>query len=171
MLRFSKLVRWPVWKLYLLLSIASCTPTVKWQPQLEGLLKHKLALGQAYLARGEFDLALASFQTASELDSDDARVLDALGCAYFGKGDLETAKIFFRKAIETEKDFSRAYSHLAMVAEANSHFMQAKGLYELALRKNPLNYRARRNYSELLLKLGEISLGIEEGRKAKIAGY
>lgn len=97
------------------------------------------------------DFAHGAYTLAYELKPRDARVQDGLGAVAFFRGQLNDAEAFFKSAAALDPNYDRPYAHLALVAEKRGDLTAARELLLIALRMNPLNYRARNNYATLLL--------------------
>ncbi|MCB0359206.1 MAG: tetratricopeptide repeat protein [Bdellovibrionales bacterium] len=110
--------------------------------------------------------AEAALRVARDLAPDDPRVLDGLGSVRFRQGKLDQAEQYFREAILAEPAYDRAYAHLALVAEAQQDLSAARALLSLALRLNPMNFRARNNLALLSLRDGREEEAVEEFLRA-----
>ncbi len=123
------------------------------QQQIESELQRLLAQGVRMLRRGRIDEAEAVFRLAADLRPADPRLLDGFGCVFLRRGDLEGARAMFQRAIAADRRYSRPYAHLASVAAAEGDLQAANELLVAALTLNPLNYRARRSYGQLLTQI------------------
>ena len=85
-------------------STPAATPTLS--------VKEHVDQGMAYYDQGELDKAIAEFETALELDPDDAEVHRNLGTAYGELGQWETSAAAYERAIEINAAFGEAYGDL-----------------------------------------------------------
>jgi tetratricopeptide (TPR) repeat protein len=83
-------------------------------------------LSDVYAIQGKYELAIASYQKAIELDSKDADFHYNLGSIYHAQGDYKLAILSYQKAIEL--DPKNAYPHNGL-----GYVYQAQGEYELAI--------------------------------------
>ena len=101
-----------------------------------------------------FSNAHALLELAYEIAPGDPRVLDGFGCLAWRRGQVNLAEDYFKKALELDETYDPAYAHLALVAESKGEYQAARELLGLALRHNPLNYRARNNLAQALITRG-----------------
>lgn len=136
------------------LNLAACMPPkpqdLETEQEIEAKLKTLLAVAVTSLRRDEPEQAEAVLELARELRPADARVLDGFGCVYFRQGRMAEARGMFQRAISADRGYSRPYAHLAAIAKQNGDFQAANELLRAALTLNPLNNRARTNYSVLI---------------------
>jgi type IV pilus assembly protein PilF len=69
-------------------------------------------LGEAYIKKGNYTLALREFLKAQELYDNDKFLHDDLGLAYMGKGRLDLAVEHFEKALAIDPDYAPATNNL-----------------------------------------------------------
>ncbi len=94
--------------------------------------------------------AEAAFRLVQELDPQEPRGADGLGAVAWRRGDLWAAKMFFNQAISIDPSYDRPYAHLALIADMEGRTNDSYQLLQKAMELNPLNYRARNNFSALL---------------------
>jgi len=70
--------------------------------------------GAAFMAQGEYDRAIASFDKAIRIEPSFAEAYCNRGTAYYEKGQCDAAIADFSKAIENEPDFAQAYYNRAV---------------------------------------------------------
>ncbi|MBL7663353.1 hypothetical protein JNK13_11440 [bacterium] len=115
------------------------------------------------------DQALGALTVAIELAPQDARVLDGLGSLYFQEENYQAAKSYFKRAIAADPQYSRPYAHLALIARKESNQSEAERLSRIALKKNPLNFRARNNFAVIEQELGKHNYAADEFYRAHLA--
>ncbi len=69
-------------------------------------------LGEAYLAQGNFTMALRELLKAESLNPDDPFVQNYLGLAYMGKKKVDTAITHFQNALEINPSYAPARNNL-----------------------------------------------------------
>jgi len=99
------------------------------------LLSAQLAAGDAYLARGEKDLAHLAYREAQERYPDSFAVLMRLGAVNYQVADYSRAERFFKRALEVApsdsrwralNDLGQTYWKLGRVREAIAHYQAAR---------------------------------------------
>jgi len=137
------------------------------EQELRGLLYKTVLL----LRKGDSESlvqAESMLLLAQELRFNDARILDGLGCLAWRRGDMDLASRYFRDSIAKDPNYDRPYVHLASIAESRGDVSTAKELLVMALKINPMNYRARNNLMALLVdKEGDVPQAYRELLKVK----
>lgn len=137
----------------------------------EGKLRRLLLKATLEMKNADFHSlgrAEAALELARDLVPNDARVTDGLGCIEWRRGNIEMAEYLFKKAVEFNPEYDRAYAHLALIAESRGDIWAAIELFNIALRKNPLNYMARNNLGALLYERDELGAVDERLKRAKL---
>ncbi len=118
-----------------------------------------LALGNAAVQAGKFDLAIANFQKvlgSLEPDSQDAGDLHLrIGETYRRKGDGEAAIAWLTRASELLPDQPVALGTLALVLDECGQKKEAERAYRATLELDPENAIAMNNLAFLLAERGE----------------
>lgn len=125
------------------------------EPEREQKLEELIRVAILHLRKGTSDSylhAAAEFELARELAPDDPRILDGLGCVAVRQQNFNTAEHLFKEAILRNNSYDRAYAHLAYIADMRGEKKAAEELLAIAVKINPLNYRARNNYAVLLVE-------------------
>ncbi|MCD8024991.1 MAG: tetratricopeptide repeat protein [Candidatus Gastranaerophilales bacterium] len=76
-------------------------------------------IGKEYLDKGEYDSAIARFQSCLDLDENIFETRYNLGVAYIGKKDYENAILNLKRAIELNPASGDAYYSLAVALEGD----------------------------------------------------
>ena len=121
------------------------------QKRVEALLTRGVLLLRAGDS-SSLRLALNSFRSVAEILPDDPRGYDGLGCVFVRIESYARARRYFETALRLDPSYDPAYAHLAFVDEATGQTDNAAENYRRALLENPLNYRARLNFSLYLKK-------------------
>ena len=118
-----------------------------------------LALGNAAVGAGNFDLALASFQKVLDNVEPDSREAGDLhlriGETYRRKGDGEAAIAWLTRASELLPDQAVVLGTLALVLDACGEKKEAERAYRATLELDPDNAIAMNNLAFLLAERGE----------------
>lgn len=69
-------------------------------------------LGEAYLAEGNYTMALRELRRAKEINPDDPFLHNSLGLTYMARGRHETALSHFKEAVALNPDYSPARNNL-----------------------------------------------------------
>ena len=119
----------------------------------------QLHLGNAYLASGQLDLALASFMRALEIAPGFAEALSRLGDVLQAQGHLKEAGECYRGALEMEPKLAVAYLGKGDIHYAQRQFQLAEASYREALALAP-------DASELHRKLADVSVELNRPEQA-----
>jgi len=106
---------------------------IKLEPNFEDAL---FKLGKLYLARQEYENALATFDKLIAIDMNNARAYFYKGMAYKENNFKERAKEMFLKTVATDNTYYDAYMQLGELYADNDPKI-ADQFYENALRINP----------------------------------
>ena len=93
--------------------------------------------GRAYEKRGEYDLAIADYTIAVELDPKDAERYISRGITYGLKGDFDNAIKDFNKAINLNSNDFHAYNHRGIVYKRKGENNKAIDDFSKAIELNP----------------------------------
>lgn len=108
--------------------------------------------GIVLLESGKLSEAESSFWLALET-SPEPGAYDGLGCVAFLKGQKVEAERIFRKLMSVFPEYNAARVNLALVMDSIGHKEEAVALYREALRRDPLNYKARNNLGAVLVSM------------------
>jgi len=86
-------------------------------------------LGEAELAEGHTDLALASFQRAAEVDARDAPLLERVGVLFLRQGKLDLAYPYLKRARERGGDRPDTLNALAYYHYTRGELQESKKLF------------------------------------------
>lgn len=131
---------------------------LKDQVEISPSLKNKKALAEAYVNSGNFDAAIALFESClTGIHTEDPFVIEGLSCAYFFKGDYENAQksLIRLKALRgNEKKGDQFDLLMARIFEETGETKAAVEAYKELL---PLfsGEEARVRYALLLKKMGK----------------
>ncbi|MBN2655325.1 MAG: tetratricopeptide repeat protein [Nitrospirae bacterium] len=113
--------------------------------------QERINLGVAYENKGEFDLAIKEYQTASKKV---AVGFLYLGNAYMRKGDIENAEYNYRNAIIEDDAMADAYNNLAwLYYEQKINLDEAEDLALKAVELKPENT----NYRDTLNRIRNLN--------------
>lgn len=121
--------------------------------------------GMAYEKRGEYDLAIADYTVAVELDREDAERYISRGIAYRLKGDFDNAIKDFNKAIELNSTDFHAYNHRGIVYRRKGEHDKAINDYSKAIELNSDYSRPYFNRGIIYDIEGEIEKAIDDYNK------
>jgi tetratricopeptide (TPR) repeat protein len=117
--------------------------------------------GNAYLAKGNLDGAIADYTKAIEIKPKDADAYNSRGDAYETKGDFERAAVDFTKAIEIDPKDSDAYINRCWLrATANRDLTLAFADCDTGLRLAPNDANGLDSLGFLYLRLGRLDEAI-----------
>jgi tetratricopeptide (TPR) repeat protein len=89
--------------------------------------------GNAYLNKGQYDLAMADFNKAIEIDPKFAKAYNNRGDAYEKKGQYDLAIADFTKAIEVDPKFAFGYAFRGFAYGHKGQYDQAIADYVRAI--------------------------------------
>ncbi len=93
--------------------------------------------GVENIKKGGFDVAIAAWQKALEIDPTMTAVYDKLGMAYYTLGRFGKAGEIYRKELELKPDDPMIYHSLGVVYRLNEQFEDAVKMQTKALSLNP----------------------------------
>ncbi|ATB34396.1 tetratricopeptide repeat protein [Melittangium boletus] len=111
--------------------------------------------GNAEYLQGNFEAALASFDTMKSLSPEDPRLPAALGEVYLSMGRLNDALTQFETALQRDPKRSTNWSRLGLIHAQLGHVEEAQSALRKALALYPRDYNALEQLAELHLKQGE----------------
>jgi tetratricopeptide (TPR) repeat protein len=148
------------------------------RPMHPDLLPGELAWGDALLARGYLDEAIAAYKKALRLSPKDPLVSNRLGLALarkadllMGKGDLDGAIAANREALRFNPKDAETHTALGIALQGKGDLDGAIAAYQEALRIDPrhpiapANLTAAKRLRELLPRLPDIVAGKEEPKR------
>jgi protein O-mannosyl-transferase len=94
-------------------------------------------LGLAYAAQGQFDRAIAEYQTALQLKPDYATAHYNVGIAYASQGQFDRAITEYQTALRLSSDFAEVHNNLGFAYASQNQFDRAIAEYQSALRLKP----------------------------------
>lgn len=98
--------------------ISSCTTTEHRKKRAKSIR----TIGEEYINKGNYTLALRELLKAKEIYSKDPFLQYDLGLAYMGKGKFTIAIDCFKKAIDLKSDYSTAKNDLGVAYMADNQF-------------------------------------------------
>jgi tetratricopeptide (TPR) repeat protein len=122
--------------------------------------------GDAYLARSEFDRAIADYDKALRFDKNLAAAYTGRARAYRGKGDLEKAVPDFDEAVKLDPKSAQLRLDRAAVYEARGDVDRAIADYDEALARAPGLASAYNRRGALLSAKGEYDKALADFSKA-----
>ena len=113
-----------------------------------------LKLGVAYEQKGEYDLAIREYESASKFIT---ASYFYLGNAYFRKSEYDKAEASYRKAIRKDPGLADAYNNLAwLLYSQNKDLDEARSL---ALKAISLNPEGKAPYLDTLKRIEDCKAG------------
>jgi tetratricopeptide (TPR) repeat protein len=113
-----------------------------------------LKLGVAYEQKGEYDLAIREYESASKFIT---ASYFYLGNAYFQKSEYDKAEASYRKAIRNDPGLADAYNNLAwLLYSQNKDLDEARSL---ALKAISLNPEGKATYLDTLERIDDCKAG------------
>ncbi len=113
-----------------LLFIFSCATGVKNKDKRKQIEASK-NLGEAYLAEGDYSLALKEFLKVEAMGGDDPFLHNDFGLAYMGKGKIDLAITHFKKAIKLNPEYAPALNNLGTAYLAKKEWDKAIEWFEV----------------------------------------
>lgn len=108
-----------------------------------------LELGRAHAIAGDYDGALALFESARARGPLNPEVHASLGLLYARTGRPDEAETTYRIALRLRPDYAAVHNDLGYLLQGQRRFEQAAGHYELALRSEPDHAQALPNLAWL----------------------
>jgi predicted O-linked N-acetylglucosamine transferase (SPINDLY family) len=122
--------------------------------------------GQALLALGRLDDAIASFRRALALQPTLAEAYANLAIAFRHQGKIGDAVALLRRALELKPDFPQAHNNLANIMAEQGRLDAAIAHYDRALALNPLDAGSEANRASALLGESRVDAAVEGFRRA-----
>jgi tetratricopeptide (TPR) repeat protein len=123
-------------------------------------------LGFVLLQRGQVTDALAHFQKAVQLQSDDEASWKNLGSALLQQGRVDDAIVRFQKALELRPDDPGAHNNLGLALFRKGRPDDAIAEYQKALKIQPGDAGVRHNFGLALFREGRVDEAIDEYQQA-----
>ena len=120
-----------------------------------------VTIGAIHAGRGLYELALASFARAQELDPKNAAVYRQRARAYRSLGRFEDAEVEYKKAVEFEKNYWLNYAHIGGFYYRQGRFDDALDEYQKGLNLAPSNQTLLSNIGATYFELGRMADAIE----------
>jgi tetratricopeptide (TPR) repeat protein len=114
-----------------------------------------LNVGIAHLKSLKYDLALAEFQKAFDINPKSSRVLLAIGHLKEQQGELENAERYYLQAVELTPLFLKAHEALAALYESQGDFLSAAENLRNAATINPRNMDRQLKLGRVLIAAGQ----------------
>jgi tetratricopeptide (TPR) repeat protein len=121
-----------------------------------------LDMGIDYLDQGQFDQAIAEFQTAIQLDPGDAGAHYNLGLAYQKQDKLDEAAAAYQEAIQLDPDMAEVHNNLGLIYDDQGKPDQAIAEYQEAIRIDPDDDTAHYNLGLFYYDQGQLDQAIAE---------
>ncbi len=119
-----------------------------------GSIKQWMARGDACVARGEYEQALALFQQAAQTKPRSAEAHNNVGAMLFRLQRCPESESSLRRALELRPAFPEALCTLAMALQWQGYFAESEGLLRRALKLQPRNADARAALGKALSQQG-----------------
>ena len=123
-------------------------------------------LGNALLALGQLDNAVASYRRALELKPDFAEAFSNLGSALLAFGQLNDSVANCRQALAIKPDFADAHYNLGNALQISGQFDNAVASYRRTLELRPDYAEAHCNLGHALQALGQLDNALASYRRA-----
>jgi Tfp pilus assembly protein PilF len=138
------------------------TPTV---PPTPSASEHN-EQGKVYFDQRDWEQAAAAFQTAIELEPDNALFYGNLGVTLGELGQHDQAVTVLEKAIELDPDYAKAYSNLCFVYQSQNKLEAALPACETALMLDDEDAETYNNLGTIHAKQGNPDAAIAQFQKA-----
>ena len=116
--------------------------------------KYWYRIGRNFQAKKDYSEAVAAYEKALALDSENAEIYNAMGVVYSILNEHELAIELINKAIYYKPMASHLHNNLGFAYLRWEHVSEAAGAFNRALRLNPRNKQARNNLATAYEKLG-----------------
>ncbi len=158
-LAYATITQLGIWKD----SIAFWKYVIEKEPSLA--LAHN-NLGQEYISRGRFDMAIEEIRTALTLKPNDAGAYSNLGAAYFSKGLFDTAMEQYRTALRLKPAEAGFHYNIGYAYLSRGQFDKAVEHFRIALSLRPNEAEAHNNLGIAYFSAGQFDRAIEQYRTA-----
>jgi Flp pilus assembly protein TadD len=125
-----------------------------------------IAEGEAKLAAGDLDGALALLQRAVAAAPTSALAHSKLGIIYVHKREWDAASGEFSKAIQLDPTYAPAYSNLGNVYRERGQLDQAVAHYQKAISMDPEYWVAHQNLGIVYKQQGRVGEAVHEFKTA-----
>jgi lipoprotein NlpI len=122
--------------------------------------------GNAYVAKGLFDLAIADFNKAIELKPNYYVAYNSSGRTYIHKGDLNKALADINRAIELNPNYAHAFNNRGIIYTDKGQLDQAIADYNKAIELDPKHYWAYRNRGRYYVRMGKLDMALTDFSKS-----
>jgi tetratricopeptide (TPR) repeat protein len=119
------------------------------------------ALGELYQMANQLPKAIDFFEKASQLQPDDAGILNRLGNAQAGMSMFVNAERNFKRAIELEGPDKPSMDFLAGVLSATNREHEIPALWKSLVAEDPQNAQAHVKYGMSLIQSGKVEEGVK----------
>jgi tetratricopeptide (TPR) repeat protein len=123
-------------------------------------------LGSVLLQQGQIDEAMAQYNKALKINSNDTNAHYNLGNSLFQKGQLDEAMVEFEKALKINPNYVEAHTNLGNALFQKGQVDEAMVEFEKALKINPNYVEAHTNLGNALFQKGQVDEAIAEHQKA-----
>jgi tetratricopeptide (TPR) repeat protein len=117
--------------------------------------RQQIALGDAYLAAGEYDKALGAFQAALELDPTNPAIRRGLGLTYYWKSDWVASEREYREWVRAVPMNGNAHLILGLLLAERGRVAEAISELETAVKLPPCNAVAHLALARLYWQQGD----------------
>jgi tetratricopeptide (TPR) repeat protein len=118
------------------------------------------------MARGNGDLAIATYLKAIALQPEDSTLHNKLGICYQRTGKLDKAREQYEEAVRLNPAYASAWNNLATVHHTQGRHAKAVSYYKKAIEKRSDFAAAWRNLGAVELARGNVSQGLSAYREA-----
>ena len=144
-------------------SIAGCTAVIQAGRESTAVLAGAYdRRGNAYIYKGNYDLAIKDSNDAIRLNPNDAAAYDTRGSAYFLKDDYERAIQDYNEAIRVNPNVAPAYAGRASAYYGKGDYDRATKDSNEAIRLNPNFAKAYMNRGVVHIAKGDYNLAIQD---------
>lgn len=126
-----------------------------------GNVRARVALGEAYAARGDALLAVEQFEAAKAAAPEDPDVVAGLASALAGLGRYERAERELRRALRTHPDHAGLHELLGLQYFRRGSYHQAEAELRRALELDPNRAVAYHHRGEALNQLGRVDEALD----------
>ncbi|MBM2833502.1 MAG: hypothetical protein HW406_663 [Candidatus Brocadiaceae bacterium] len=123
-------------------------------------------LGIVYMENGLTEKAQMEYQTALELNPQNANIHNNLGAVYTKKGLDDQALIEYKEAINLDNSYAQPHNNLGNIYFNQGLIDKAKAEYEEALRIKPDHALAHNGLGNIYNATGELDKAMEEFKKS-----
>ena len=123
-------------------------------------------LGIVYMENGLTEKAQMEYQTALELNPQNANIHNNLGAVYTKKGLDDQALIEYKEAINLDNSYAQPHNNLGNIYFNRGLIDKAKAEYEEALRVKPDHALAHNGLGNIYNATGELDKAMEEFKKS-----